>query len=157
MKNRVIVLENIRSAYNVGTILRTADALGRDVILSWYSPHPEREEKVTKTSLGAEQAVEILSFRNPVEALTFLQKEGYQLIAAECTSDSIPLDDASSRLSNTNVAVIVWNEKTGVLQETLAACDTIVHIPMNGIKESLNVAEAAAIVMRELRRTISNE
>lgn len=156
MNNRCIVLENIRSAYNVGTIIRTADALGYDVVLSGYTPNPETEEKVRKTSLGAEAQVTLLSFWNPDEAILFLQKEGYQLIAAECTADSVSLETIQEMEVSKKIALIVGNEKTGVFAATLQACRIVTHIPMRGVKESLNVAEAAAIVMREMRERGEN-
>lgn len=142
----IIVLENIRSAYNVGNILRTADALGYGVVLSGYTPSPFEKEKVSKTSLGAEEYVPIQQFRNPQEALDNLREKGYLLIAAEESEESISLTDWRS--PEQPVALIVGNEKEGVLPETLAFVDQIVHIPMLGHKESLNVGQAAAIVMR---------
>lgn len=82
MKN-IVVLENIRSAYNVGNIIRTADALGYDVVLSGFSPSPFDDEKVRKTSLGAEESVHIQQFWNPREVLEILREKRYVLIAAE--------------------------------------------------------------------------
>ena len=74
MKN-IVILENIRSAYNVGNIIRTADALGYDVVLSGFSPSPFDDEKVRKTSLGAEEYVGIQQFWNPLEALKTLKEK----------------------------------------------------------------------------------
>jgi tRNA G18 (ribose-2'-O)-methylase SpoU len=75
MKN-VIILENIRSAYNVGNVIRTADALGRDVRLSGYSPSPEDSAKVRKTALGAEAKVSIKRFDQPQDALVYARNQG---------------------------------------------------------------------------------
>ena len=155
MKN-VVVLENIRSAYNVGNIIRTSDALGYDVVLSGFSPSPRDDEKVRKTSLGAEQSVDIQQFWNPMEALKTLKEEGYVLIAAEVVEGrSIELGKTplpSPLLEGGGVAIVFGNENTGVLEETLDYADHIIHIPMQGVKESLNVGQAAAIFMREMRK-----
>lgn len=152
MRN-LIVCENIRSAYNVGVIIRTADGLGYDVILSGYSPHPETEAKVKKSSLGAENSVWLIQYRNTSETIDVLKNQWYTLIALELTENSVALDSLDrSLLGEWPVALIVGNEKTWVLPETLEACDVIVHIPMKGIKASLNVAEAASIGMWEMGR-----
>jgi 23S rRNA (guanosine2251-2'-O)-methyltransferase len=146
---KILVLENIRSAYNTWVMLRTCDALGRKAVLSWFTPRPDADEKVRKTALWAEQEVILQSFRNPKEARDRLREQGYVLVASEktWTSSSVKefiIDDQFP------VAVVMGNENTGVLEETLQDVDHIVHIPMQGMKESLNVAEAAAIIMREI-------
>lgn len=150
-----VLIENVRSAFNVGNIIRTADALGYSVILSGYTPTPTGDLKVKKSSLGAEESVSIVSFRNPKEAITYAKEQKLFLIAAEKTSNSIPLDTPLDfKLSTFDwLCIIVGNEKTGVLPETLGTCDKIIHIPMKGQKESLNVGQAAAIMMRELAKT----
>lgn len=75
MQKNCVIIENVRSAYNVGNIIRTADALGWDVCISGYSPHPARDEKVVKSSLGAESTVACKDFRNPYEALQYYKKQ----------------------------------------------------------------------------------
>lgn len=84
----ILILENIRSAYNVGTMIRTADALGRDVICGGFTAHPATQPKVKKTSLGAEEYVQILSFSETSAAIDALKSRGYTVIAAEMTSES---------------------------------------------------------------------
>ena len=150
MKN-IIIIENVRSAYNVWNIIRTADALWWDVIISGYSPSPFKDPKVAKSSLGAENHVHIHEFRDTKAALSFAKEQQYILIAAEITSDSIPLDTFSH--SSSRFAVVVWNEVAWVLQETLDIVDYTVHIPMQWKKASLNVGQASAIFMRELSRS----
>jgi tRNA G18 (ribose-2'-O)-methylase SpoU len=145
----ILVLENIRSAYNTWVMLRTCDALGRKAILSWFTPRADADGKVRKTALWAEQEVILHSFRNPKEARDRLRNEGYVLIAAEKTSISSSVTEHIFTASFP-VAVVMGNETSGVLEETLLAVDHIVHIPMQGMKESLNVAEAAAIMMRHI-------
>ncbi|USN55428.1 MAG: hypothetical protein H6765_02245 [Candidatus Peribacteria bacterium] len=126
----VVVVENIRSAYNVGNIIRTADALGYDIVLSGYTAHPE-EGRVSKTSLGAEEHVHIQQYWNPTEALHALQQQGYLLLALEITPTSISLETPVQErkdqhtqqlgcdLSAGNFAFVVGNERRGVLEETL--------------------------------------
>ena len=146
-----IIIENVRSAFNTGNIIRTADALGYDVILSGYTPSPSRDLKVKKSSLGAEESITIKEFRNPSEAIIYAKQHYGFLISAEKTEKSIALDKSLSfKLPDLNFSLVVGNEKTGVLPETLQASDLVVHIPMQGTKESLNVGQAAAIMMREL-------
>ncbi len=155
MKN-LIIIENIRSAYNVGNILRTADGLGFDVILSGYTAHPKDEPKILKTSLGSENSVNLQQFWNPQEALEYVKKEWYYIIAAETWDTAIPLEQFSNELTERSqsqpLAIIFWNERHGVLSETLEYVDQIVYIPMQGIKESFNVGQSSAIFMRELRK-----
>ncbi len=141
----VVILENIRSAYNVGNIIRTADALGRDVWLTWYSPSPEDTQKVVKTSLGAEKHVWLKQFGHTPEAIEYAKEQWMTVIAAEITKDSLPLDTFKKNTSD--VAIIFGNEVDGVLDSSLVLIDHVVHIPMKGIKESLNVGQTSAIFM----------
>ena len=150
-----IALENIRSAYNVGNIIRTADALGYDVILLWYSPSPFENEKVLKTSLGAEKNINLKQFYNPTKWLEYIKNNYPLTIAAEITPTAIPLTQLWDKILNKNFCIIVWNEVNGVSQETLEKVDLISFIPMNWIKESLNVCEAATIFMRHLKQLTS--
>ncbi len=153
MKN-VVIIENIRSAYNVGNILRTADGLGFEVILSGYTAHPDDEPKILKTSLGSEKHVNLQQFWNPQEAIDLVKEKWYMVIAAETWDEAISLEVfGQMRKENWSkpLAIIFWNERHGVLPETLAQVDQIVFIPMKGIKESFNVGQSSAIFMRELR------
>jgi tRNA G18 (ribose-2'-O)-methylase SpoU len=144
---RYIVCENIRSAYNVGNIVRTADGLGRGVIISGYSA-PLTHPKVAKTALGAEQTISSQHFHDIQATIDRLRQEGYTIIASEKTPDAVALDSFSC--TDTKIAVIMGNEITGVEESTMDQADHIVHIPMMGQKESLNVGQAAAIMMWEL-------
>ncbi len=144
----VVILENIRSAYNVGNIIRTADALWRQVRLSWYTPSPLENIKVVKTSLGAENSVWLKQFDSTADAIEQARKENYMVIAAEITKSSTSLD--SMKKSDRSIAVVFGNEVDGVLDSTLKIVDEVVHIPMKGIKESLNVGQTSAIFMRAL-------
>lgn len=143
--NRIII-ENVRSAFNVGNIIRTADALNYGVIISGYSPHPSSEPKVLKSSLGAEKNIPIKHFRNTKETMLFCKKNNIILVAAEKTNTSIPLQKI--QIPTWTIGIIMGNEVTGVNQESLESADYVVHIPMKWKKESLNVGQAAAIFAR---------
>lgn len=145
---KVIVLENIRSAYNVGNIIRTADALGWKVWLTWYTPSPITVPKVKKTSLWAEETVDLKQFGFSKEAINAAKEIGLTVLASEITSKAIAVDQYKNDWSG--IAVIFGNEVEWVLEETLNLVDDVVYIPMNGIKESLNVGQSSAIVMRQL-------
>jgi len=144
----LIILENIRSAYNVGNIIRTADALWYDVLLSWFTPNPNKKAQVKKTSLWAEESVGLKSIWNTSEAIAWVKEQWYTLVAAECSDYSIELNAYEG--AKNPVAIVMGNENTWVLPETLLAADAVLYIPMQGIKESLNVGQAAAIMMWEL-------
>ena len=141
-----VILENIRSAYNVWNIIRTADAFWFDVIISWYSPSPFKDQSVLKTSLWAEKSVKIFEFRNPKEALYFAKNKYGTIIAAEITPSSKNILEFPFEKFK-DLAIVFGNEKQWVLKETLELVDEVIHIPMIGKKESLNVWQAAAIFM----------
>lgn len=151
MKNRVVLLENLRSAYNVGNIIRTADALWWDVWLSGYTPHPDEQIKVIKTSLWAEKNVWIKRFDNSNQAIEFARENNFFILAWEITDDALALwvDKLESR--EKNIILVLWNEVDGVLKSTLDVADRVVYIPMKWVKESLNVGQSAAIFMWWLR------
>lgn len=155
MKKR-IVLENLRSAYNVGNIFRTADALGRWVVLVGYTARPHHKW-VKKTALWAEQSVPLQEFEDLEEAYKTCKKSGY-IVSADLIDWSIDLASFSDHNTANNfdaLYLVVWNELTGIEPSTLALSDLIVHIPMQWLKESLNVGQAAAIFMRELNQVFS--
>lgn len=147
-----VVLENIRSCYNVGNILRTADGLGRDVILTWYTPSPFTQPKVAKTSLGAENNITVLEFLSTEKAIQYLKDIDYTVISAEVATDAVDLSAYREATKDSKgVAVIFWNEVAGVEEKTMKLCDAIVKISMQWEKESLNVWQTAAIFMRALK------
>ena len=151
-----VVLENLRSAYNVGNIIRTADALGRWVIWVGYTARADHKQ-VRKTSLGAEESVPNREFETINDFLDYTKKGQIWLIVAELTDDSTSLTDVvfPSEWNTKDIALVVGNEVTWVEQETLDAADAVVHIPMLGLKESLNVGQAAAIMMRQLWHSLN--
>ncbi|GHW02558.1 RNA methyltransferase [candidate division SR1 bacterium] len=145
---KVVILENIRSAYNVGNVVRTADALGWNVWIVGYTPSPLDHPKVKKTSLGAEETVNLKQFDFTPDAIKEAKKIGMTVIAAELDTHAANLGEFVPETQD--IAVIFGNEVEGVIPDTLSAVDQIVQIPMRGKKESLNIGQSAAIFMWEL-------
>jgi tRNA G18 (ribose-2'-O)-methylase SpoU len=138
------LLDNIRSAWNVGSIFRTADGLGvRKLHLCGITPTPENES-VTKTSLGAEKTVKWQYSRDSVEAAKNLKNNGYSLIALE-QDERASAVGAIQQLPQQRLILIVGNEITGVDPDLLDLCNHVVHIPMRGQKKSFNVEVAFGI------------
>ena len=148
-KNPVIaVLENIRSAYNVGSVFRTADAfLIESIFITGYTAKPPHKE-ITKTALGAQDSVNWKYFETTKEAIEHLKKDGYKIFAVEQVTDSISLEKIHDLPVN-KIAFIFGNEVTGVDQEIISLCDGCVEIPQFGMKHSLNISVAAGIVLWE--------
>ena len=146
----IVVLENIRSAYNVGSVFRTADAfLLQGIYICGYTCIPPHKE-IKKTALGAEDTVSWKYFKGIEEAIAEIRSSGYKVYAVEQAVDSWKLGSFS--VEEDNVAVIFGNEVTGVEQSTIALCDGVIEIPQLGMKHSLNVATAAGVVLWELIR-----
>jgi 23S rRNA (guanosine2251-2'-O)-methyltransferase len=152
----VAVLENVRSAYNVGSVFRTADAfLLEAVYLCGYTAFPPHKE-IKKTALGAENTVQWKHFKNASEALEDLRTLGYKIYAIEQVADSILLNAFDHPTEK--IAVVFGNEVTGVEEATIKLCDGCIEIPQIGMKHSLNVSVAAGVVLWELvRDRISNK
>jgi 23S rRNA (guanosine2251-2'-O)-methyltransferase len=147
----IVVLENIRSAYNVGSVFRTADAfLIEAIYIIGYSAKPPHKE-IKKTALGAEETVEWKYFKTSEEAIAELRLNGYKVYAVEQAENSYKLHAAGFR-QNEKLAVIFGNEVTGVEQNTIQATDGCIEIPQFGMKHSLNIATAAGVVLWELVR-----
>lgn len=148
----IVVLENIRSAYNVGSVLRTADAfLLQAVYTTGYTAHPPHKQ-VAKTALGADETVLTKHFGNTAEVINELKTQGYKIFAAEQAEGSYELQTISFE-KNEKLAVIFGNEVTGVEQNTIQLCDGCIEIPQLGMKHSLNIAVAAGVLLWELVRT----
>lgn len=147
----IVVLENIRSAYNVGSIFRTADAfLLQRVYICGYTAHPPHKE-IKKTALGADETVEWKHFKNIGEAIEEIKAEGYKIYAVEQAVESLKLGNFIS--DDEKIAVVLGNEVSGVEQTTIALCDGVIEIPQMGMKHSLNVSVAAGVVLWELVRS----
>jgi tRNA G18 (ribose-2'-O)-methylase SpoU len=147
----IAILENIRSAYNVGSVFRTADAfLLEAVYLTGYTAKPPHKE-IRKTALGAEDSVMWKHFERATDAIESLHEQGYLVYGIEQVSNSISLENFTS-VPTDKVAVIFGNEVTGVELNTLQQCDGCIEIPQLGMKHSLNVATAAGVVLWEIIR-----
>lgn len=145
------LLDNIRSAWNVGSMFRTADGAGlRHLYCCGYSSTPQNP-KVRKTALGAEQALAWSHHPNGVELAQTLQAAGKRLVALEGGERSQSLFHLPQTWGNAPMVLVVGNEVAGVDPGILALCDQVVHIPMWGTKESLNAAVAFGIAVYGLR------
>lgn len=147
----IIILENIRSILNVGSIFRTADAIGAEKIyLSGYTPGPDNQlERLMKTSLGAERSVAWERCGNILPCLEYLRAKDFTVVALETT----PRAKNLFSLSRIKKPVLIFgNEVDGISDEVLSAADTIAHVPMRGSKESLNVAVAVGVAVYEVAR-----
>lgn len=146
----IAVLENIRSAYNVGSLFRTADAfLLEGIYLTGYTARPPHKE-IKKTALGAEDSVTWQHFATASEAVLYLKQQGYKVYAIEQVMESTMLHLVD--FTEEKVAVVFGNEVSGVEQTTLELCDGCIEIPQLGMKHSLNIASAAAVVLWEIVR-----
>ena len=148
----VVVADCIRSAFNVGAIMRTADCFGlKEVVLTGYTPTPD-EVKTAKTSLGAESSVPWSSQIDAKSAITRLKDQGYMIIALETAQNSIDLAHFDWP---DKPALILGNERFGIGPELLTYVDQVVRIPMHGVKNSLNVGIAFGIAAADWRRKLS--
>lgn len=145
----IIVLENVRSALNVGSVFRTADAFGIEAVylcgITACPPHRE----ILKTALGATETVFWKSFEKISDAADELRSKGYKLAAVEQTDQSIELNNF---IPSARQALIFGNEIDGVSDAALALCNDYIEVPQFGAKHSLNVAVCAGIVLWEVSR-----
>lgn len=149
----VVVLDNIRSGHNVGSVFRTADAFRVEKIFlcghTCKPPHPE----IYKTALGAEDTIPYEVFENVVDCLTALKNKGFTLFGIEQTDTSTPLDEMKL-VDGMKCAIVLGNEVNGVQFEALQLCDYIIEIPQEGTKHSLNISVAAGIMLWEFFRRV---
>lgn len=145
-----VLLDSIRSSYNVGSIFRTSDGVMiNKLFLCGYTPHPPKKE-VLKTALGSTESVEWEYVENPVELIKNLKNNGVKICALEQTD--LSRDYSKLDKSEFPICLIVGNEITGVSQELIDLCDFSIEIPQYGIKQSLNVAVAYGISIFEMSR-----
>jgi 23S rRNA (guanosine2251-2'-O)-methyltransferase len=163
----MLVVHNVRSALNVGSLLRSSDGLGIEhIFLSGYTPYPVEikdarlphqtakiEKQIRKTALGAEKYVSWTHQEDITQVLKGLKEDGYELVALEQTNLSIPLDKFKSA---EKTALVVGSEVGGLDEEVLKLADRHVMIPMSGKKESYNVSVAAAIALYHLKMSPPN-
>jgi len=140
----ILILNKVRSLYNVGSIFRSADGFGIEKIyLCEYTPCPPRKE-ISKTALGAEEVVSWEHFENSINLVQKLKKDGYTIVSLEKNDKSVSINKF---VWSEKTALILGNEIDGVDKDLLEFSDNIVHINMKGIKESFNVASASAVAM----------
>ena len=147
----VVVLDHVRSLYNVGSVFRSSDAFCIEgVVLCGITakpPHPE----IHKTALGAEESVEWKYFEQTEDALTWLKQQGYTVLAIEQCEGSTMLQNFQ-REPGKKYAVVLGNEVKGVQQQVVDLCDGCLEIPQYGTKHSLNVSVAAGIILWHLSK-----
>jgi tRNA G18 (ribose-2'-O)-methylase SpoU len=149
-----VILNSIRSSYNVGSIFRTSDGVMIEKLyLCGYTPHPPKKE-VLKTALGSQDSVKWEYVTDAKEVILELKKQGIKIFALELTESSVPHYNLNKEIFP--MALLVGNEITGVSQELLDLCDLSIEIPQFGIKQSLNVAVAYGIAVFELRRVFDS-
>lgn len=143
-----VVLDNVRSALNVGSVFRTCDAFRIEkIILGGITACPPNNE-IRKTAIGAEQSVEWEYAKDTVSAVENLKAQGYTIIAIEQADQSIMIDNLSS-VQISKVALVFGNEVKGVDDRIMDICDLCVEIPQYGTKHSLNVSVSAGIAIWE--------
>lgn len=164
MRDIVLLINDIRSCHNVGSLLRTAEGLGvSTVYITGYSPYPAQDNdsrlphirdklhaQIKKTALGAEESQHWMQSDDVIGVLASLRQDGYTLVGLEQTDSavSLPLYDAPRK-----IAVLLGREVTGIEPDLLEFMDQTVVIPMSGSKESFNVVQAAAMALYHIRFT----
>lgn len=140
-----VLLDNIRSAHNVGSIFRTSDGAGvSEILLSGITPTPDHLG-ARKTSLGAENTVLWKQTWNAIETCKQYRAQGYQLIVLEKVQGAVPITAVNKYLTSSKILLVVGNENIGIDPEILQVADKVTFIPMAGMKESLNVSVAFGI------------
>ncbi len=149
-RNAFLILHDIRSAENVGALFRTADAAGvTKIYLTGYSPQPldrfgRKRKDVGKAALGAEESVQWEAAVDPIAVLLGLRASGVTIVAIEQSPRAV---DYKTLAFTGDVAFVLGNEVTGISEELLALADHVAEIPMQGMKESLNVSVAGGIAL----------
>ncbi|MCI0706487.1 MAG: RNA methyltransferase [Ignavibacteriae bacterium] len=145
-----VLVDNVRSLYNVGSIFRISDGVMiQKLILAGYTPHPPRKE-IEKTALGSTKSVPWEYVKNPVDAILRLKEQGVKICCLELTNESVSYTSLQPR--DFPLCLVIGNEIVGVNKQIVELCDSAIEIPMHGIKQSLNVAVAYGIAVFELAR-----
>ena len=145
-----IILENIRSAHNIGSFFRTADAFGlAGISICGYSARPPHKQ-LDKVALGATESVEWLGFDNTIDAIMESKKNGYTVFGVEQIHQAYSLENMPC--PKNGIALVFGNEVNGIQEKTLALCDGAIEVPQFGIKHSLNVSVCGGSVLWEATR-----
>ena len=167
MSKIIVIAHDLRSAHNIGSLIRTADGLGvHKIYFTGYTPYPKAKndirlphiankihKQIVKTSLGAENFVDWEYVEDLDTIINKLKSEHYLIAALEQSKDSVSITDY---IDNQDIALILGREVQGIDAKILKLCDLTLEIPMLGKKESLNVTQAAAIALYQLRWKIHN-
>ncbi len=163
MPEIIILLHNIRSIHNVGSIMRTAEGFGiKNIVFSGYTPHPKIindnrlphlitkiEKELHKTALGAEKMLSTSKISDVNSYLAEMKRNGYELLALEQSPSSVEL---RKYVPSQKIVLILGEEVDGISHSILEMADKIIEIPMRGQKESFNVSVAAGIAIYELTK-----
>ena len=148
-----IVLDNVRSALNVGSVFRTADAfLIENIILCGITTTPPNKE-IRKVALGATDSVNWQFEKNTLDAISKLKQNGYYIMGIEQADKSSKLNDFT--LPNKRLAIIMGNEVNGISEDVITICDEVIEIPQFGTKHSLNISVSTGIVLWEIWRKLN--
>ncbi len=151
----ILLLDNVRSMYNVGSVFRTADAfLIEGIYLCGFTPTPPHRE-IQKTALGATETVEWKHFASTAEAISELKKAGRKIFAVEQAEKSVSLADFTPDKKE-KMVLVFGNEVEGVQQEIVDQCDGVIEIPQYGMKHSLNISVSAGIVLWNISEKFRN-
>lgn len=146
----VVLLDNVRSQHNIGSVFRTSDAFRvSELILCGITATPPNKE-IQKTALGATDSVAWRYFENSVEAVKQLKQEGFTIVAVEQTHNSLLINRDEWIFADEKVVLVLGNEVFGASDEVLELCDRTIEIPQFGTKHSLNVSVCAGIVIWEI-------
>jgi len=144
-----LLLDNIRSAYNVGSIIRSCDAFGvKEIYFSGITPDWD-DPKVKKTSLGAERNINGFICTDTILKIKDLKLDGNKIVGLEIHKNAVNLDQYAV---SKNTVLVVGNEVSGLSEDVISCCDRLLQIPMSGVKESLNVSVATGIALYELTK-----
>ena len=151
-----IVLDNVRSMHNVGSVFRTCDAfLVEKIYLCGFTPTPPHRE-IQKTALGATESVAWEAIAETHALIKQLKQEGYQVYAVEQTHNSVALDQFKPSIDS-KIALVFGNEAEGVSEEAILACDGAIEIPQFGSKHSFNISVSAGIVLWDIFNKIKGK
>ena len=151
----VVVLDDIRSLHNIGSVFRTADAFAiKKIILCGITAQPPHRE-IQKTALGATESVEWEYAENCHIALEQLRTNNYRISGVEQVAGSVELHEFQLETSSQKIALVFGNEVKGVSQSVLDTCDDFIEIPQNGTKHSLNVSVSVGVVLWEMVKKFS--
>lgn len=149
----IVILDDVRSMHNVGSVFRTCDAFAVNALyLCGYTPAPPHRD-IHKTALGATETVTWKNFDTTIDAVAHARQEGYKILAVEQAHDSLMLNDLN--WANEKIALVFGNEVTGVNDEVLKAADGCIEIPQWGAKHSLNISVSVGVVLWEIVKPLA--